>query len=131
VADWLVKHPACLYIIDPLPNNSPDDLAERLPPFLRIVLEGRPSTPTLLLGERQMGDAAFMPIRGEVFSRKNHVLERVVDDARAAGASDLHVAVNHNWYGDDGEGSTDANHPNDLGASRMARSLIPLVKSFL
>lgn len=131
VAEWLGRQPAALYIVDPLPNNSPEALAERLPIFINSLRAADPVTPILLVGERLFGDAAFIPQRGESCQAKNRVLEQVVQDARGAGMGGLHVTLSPNWYGIEGDGSTDANHPNDLGAARLAQALLPVIRPLL
>ncbi len=85
----------------------------------------------LLLGDRVFGDAAFAPARAEAFDQKNAVLQALTDDLRSDGLEPLHLGFDPSWFGGDFEGTTDASHPNDLGASRMAGKLVPLVERIL
>lgn len=118
-----------LYLIDVLPNNSAAEVSERVPKLLQILRNRHRDIPILLLGDRVYGDAAFMPGRAVDFARKNEALTRAVDEAKEAGLEPLHLLIADDWYGEDGEGTTDASHPNDLGAFRMAAQLIPRVKA--
>jgi len=129
LADSLSRQPARMLIIDPLPNNSAELLEERLLPFLEILAEGHPRTPTLLVEERLFGDAAFIPRRGIDCRAKNHALHRIIEKRRAVGKDNLHLVTMPEYYGMDG--STDANHPNDLGADRLFHRLLRVVRDYL
>lgn len=131
MADALGRLDPCLYLIDVLPNNSAEALAQRLPPFLERLRQARPRTPTLLIGDRVFGDAAFAPQRDATFRDKNRALDEIVSSLRDAGMSGLHLSHHPHWFGSDGEGSGDGSHPNDLGAWRMAQALRPAVAALL
>jgi hypothetical protein len=131
VAEALGRIDARLYIVDCLPNNSPEQLAERLPPFLKRLRELRPDVPILLVEDREFGAARFQPFRSEVRRDKNRVLHGIIDALQDAGMTGLHLASHPHWYGDDGEGTVDGSHPNDLGAFRMAEALLPIVEPLI
>ena len=131
VAAALSRLQPALYVIDVLPNNSAADLLQRLPVFLRILRNARPDTPVLLVGDRMFGDAAFMPERRRDFAAKNAAQEQAVQMLRDEGMEGLHLARHPDWFGADGEGSTDGSHPNDLGATRMAAALAPMVADYM
>jgi lysophospholipase L1-like esterase len=128
VAEALGRLDPVLYILDVLPNNTAEELRERLPRFLDILRAARPEIPIVLLGDRVFGDAAFVPERQRVYQEKNTVLQKVYDQAVAAGMKELHLHMADFWFGDDFKGTSDASHPNDLGAWRMANGLIPVVR---
>lgn len=131
VAEALGRIDTPLYIVDVIPNNSPEQLAERMPGFLDILCAARPTTPVLLVEDRQFGGASFVKGRSETRRHGNTVLAKVVADARRRGLQNLHVAGGVDWYGEDGEGTIDGSHPNDLGAHRMAHRLKPFVDAVL
>lgn len=131
IAAALARLDPRLYLIDVLPNNSAAEAAERIPPLLDTLRTARPHTPILLLGDRIYGDATFCPVRDAVFSEKNQTLAHIFADAQRRGMQHLHLHLDPDWYGEDREGTTDASHPNDLGAWRMAQKLIPLLAPLL
>jgi hypothetical protein len=131
VAEALGRLDPALYIVDVVPNNCAASLAERLPLFLKILRAARPDTPILLLGDRIFGDSSFVPERERVFQEKNASLQQVYDQAVASGMRKLHLHFADSWFGDDFEGTSDASHPNDLGAWRMAERLTPLVQPWI
>lgn len=131
VAEALGRLRASLFVVDCLPNNGPEELETRLPVFLRILRGARPQIPILLVEDRQFGGARFQPERSPYRMAKNLVLARVVDGLRAEGVTGLHVATHPDWFGEDGDGTLDGSHPNDLGAWRMATALLPALHSVL
>lgn len=132
IAEALGRLDPLIYLIDVLPNNTVENLGQRLPPFLRCLRQLRPDTPILCIGDRVFGDATFMPQRGQDFVAKNRRLQEIIDSLGQEGLSGLHLAVHADWFGSDGgsdgEGTADASHPNDLGAWRMAQQLTPVVQ---
>jgi lysophospholipase L1-like esterase len=131
VANALGRVDAALYIVDPLPNNTVDQLKERLPEFLRILRARRPDTPILLVQDRLHGDASFVAGRDEIRTTKNAALDDVIAALRDAGMAGLHVASHPSWYGNDFEGTTDGSHPNSIGAHHMAHAMEPIVSKLL
>lgn len=129
LAEAIARQQARMVIVDPLPNNSPENLEERLLPFLNIIGKGHPEIPIVLVEERLFGDAAFLPERGATCNAKNRALHEAIRQRRAAGQNNLHLVAMPDYYGPDG--STDANHPNDLGADRLFRRLLPEIRARL
>jgi hypothetical protein len=129
VAEALGRLDPTLYIVDVLPNNSAEEAAQRLPPFLRTLRAARPRTPILLLGDRLFGDHAFVAGRHADCQEKNAALEGVVVTLHREGLNGLHTFLSPAWFGDDGEATVDASHPTDLGAYRMACVLEPVVRA--
>jgi len=129
MAKLLGRQSARLLVVDPLPNNSVESLRERLPAFLEILGNAHPGIPLLVVEERLMADAAFMPERGATCAAKNRALREIVEVRRRAGQTGIHIAAMTDYYGS--EGSTDANHPNDLGANRLTMKLLPILQRFM
>ena len=95
MAEALARIDTPLFIIDPLPNNCPVSLPERLPRFLQILRKAKPHTPILLV-EPLVGDAAF--VGRSTRRHKNLVLRDCIDAQRAAGMQGLHLAGYADWY---------------------------------
>jgi len=129
VADLLARQPARMILLDPVPNNGVEELAGRLRPFLQTLLPRVSDIPVLCVEERLFGDAAFQPERGENCTAKNHVLQSVMQEFRKQGFQNLHLVKMGDYYGEDG--STDSNHPNDLGSRRLYERLLPAIQAHL
>lgn len=131
VAEAIGRIESSLVIIDPLPNNSPEEIETRLPLFVRTLRRTCSTTPLLFVEDRRFGDATFITERDELHRRKNAALSRILHELQAEGITDLRLAAHEGWYGDDMEGTTDGSHPNDLGAWRMATALLPQIRDII
>ena len=104
----------------------------RLPGFLQQLRKEQPATPILLVDNRPLGGSAFVP---EL--RNNQQLENQTPayhnrhDCRQAGMKNLYLAQHPNWFGEDGEGTDDAVHPNTVGAHRFAAAIKPFIETIL
>jgi len=112
-----------LFLFDVLPNNSEESIGERLGYLINSVRVQHPATPIVLIGDRVFGDASFLPQREQIFEKKNAAQRQLFDKLVSAGDKNLFLITHPSWFGDDFEGTSDASHPNDLGAARMAAAL--------
>jgi lysophospholipase L1-like esterase len=131
VADLLAELDPALYIVDCLPNVTPDMVTERLAVLVRTLRAAHPETPVLLVSDRLFGDATFCPQRAEMQARKSDAQKAVIDGLEADGVGGLHWIPPQNFFGDDFEGTVDGSHPTDVGAMRMADTLEPVVRKLL
>jgi hypothetical protein len=131
VAELLAELAPALFVLDPVPNMTPEWIRERMPPFIRILRQARPMTPILWVGNRVLADAAFQPERWTTYGTKRAAAEEMLALLRSEGVDGLHAVCGGELFGADHEGSVDGNHPSDLGAVRMARHLLPDVARLL
>ena len=119
--------PAC-YLVDCLPNNTAEELLERLPPFLTYLRQQRPEVPIMVIEDRLFGGARFQPQLFQEQRDKNRSLHQIL---AAVNDPMIRLAAHHEWFGVDGDGTYDCTHPIDLGAYRMAQALAPQVSALL
>lgn len=108
------------YIIDCLPNMDADTVAERTEPLVCQLRAARPEVPVLLVEDRTSANASWYAA-----SRSRHLacraaLRAAFDRLTRHTGHRLHYLQGHRLIGDDGEGTTDGSHPNDLGMRRYA-----------
>ena len=68
---------------------------------------------------------------GDGWMKANALLGQLVDGLRDAGMEALHVVPARDLLGDDGEATVDGIHPTDLGFSRMAAAIGPVLQQAL
>jgi len=88
----------------------------------------------VLVEDRTMQDSFLIEGRMEWYHlRDRAALKAVFDQLQSDGIKDLYYIPGGHLFGDDGEGSTDGSHPNDLGFTRQAeifaQVLAPLLKT--
>jgi hypothetical protein len=133
LAELIGEIDAALWIVDCLPNMTPEQVAERTEPFIATLRQRRPDGPILLVEDRTLagswarsGQAALHQERRAAY---REAYRRLVD----AGVQDLHLLAGETLLGDDREDTVDGSHPTDLGFLRMtdrvAAAAAPLLPS--
>lgn len=131
VAKLLAELDPCVYVLDCLPNIQAAEVAERTEPFVDILRAARPNTPILLVEDRSYADSFL--IRGKrdrnLTSRAayHQAYERLI----AAGVKHLSYLEGEQLLGDDGDGTVDSSHPNDLGFVRQADAMEKVLRTVL
>lgn len=131
MAQLLGEVEASAYVLDCLPNMSPELVTERVGPFVRILREARPETPIVLVENIRYQAAPILPGTKRSYMAKNEALRAVRDELLADGIGDLHYVPGDDLLGDDGEATVDGSHATDVGFLRMAEVLAPVLRSIL
>jgi lysophospholipase L1-like esterase len=118
---------AAVYVIDTLPNMTPDLIKERAEPFVRALRAKRPNTPILLVEDRTGPAAPLQPNMQKLHANRRANLRAAYEDLKK---DDPHLSYLEGAHllGDDSEGTTDGSHPNDLGMVRYADALEPALR---
>jgi lysophospholipase L1-like esterase len=130
VANLLAELDPALYVIGPAPSLTAEFIATRLPQFVQILRNARPSTPILLVENALYQDAWTSPQRNTQPHEANVTLRAAFNNLKN-GIGGLHFLDGENALGNDGEATVDGTHPNDIGFLRlaeiMAMKLEPLI----
>ncbi|HLT61184.1 MAG TPA: SGNH/GDSL hydrolase family protein [Microlunatus sp.] len=132
LAELVGEIDAALWIVDCLPNMSPELVAERTEPFVETLRERRPDDPVLLVEDRtNAGSWARSTQREQHEGRRSAyraAYQRLVD----RGDRNLHHLPGEVLLGADRDDTVDGSHPTDLGFSRMTdrleEAVTPLLK---
>jgi len=133
VADLLAELDPSIYVIDCLPNMVADQITARTEPLVKKLRAAHPEVPIVLVEDRTMQDSFLIQGRMEWYHLKDRAaLKAAYDRLQQAGVKNLYYIPGEHLFGDDGEGSTDGSHPNDLGFMRQAeifaKVLAPLLE---
>lgn len=134
VGDLLAELDPAVYVIDCLPNMVANEIKERVEPFVRTLRAAHPHTPIVLVEDRTLQDSFLIAGRMEYYHLKDRAeLKAAYERLKKSGVEKLYDIPGAHLLGDDGEGTTDGSHPNDLGFTRQAEVfanvLGPLLKS--
>ena len=130
VAELLGELDPQVYVIDALPNNSPNNVADRIDPFLDTLRAARPLAPIVLIEQLTYGDAVLFPKRFAKLQSKNVHLKASFDRRIAAGDKNLYY-IEGDLLGDDREATVDPSHPTTLGMMRLAEGIAPTLQKIL
>lgn len=131
VGRFLTELAPSIFVIDCVGNSTTEYITERTEPLVRLLREGHPSTPIMLL-DRPLFPNADLVSHGVMDPiSKNTAQHQAYERLLASGVSNLHYRDSHDLIGTDGEGTVDGSHPNDLGMMRYADALEPGVRRLL
>lgn len=131
VGVFLAELDPAAYVIDCLPNMTPELVVQNAAPLVRQLRQARPSTPILLVEDRTFTNAAFSRAQRAGHAARRAALHKAYDELTAAGVPYLHYLPGSALLGDDGEAAVDGSHPTDVGMLRYANAYEPLLRSIL
>ncbi|MBM4059884.1 MAG: hypothetical protein FJ265_02155 [Planctomycetes bacterium] len=131
VGQFLVELDPAAFVIDCLPNMTPEQVAERTAPLVNLLRGKRPATPILLVEDRTFGNAWFDEKRLAEHERRRQALRDAFAGLQRDGVAGLHLLGGAPLLGDDDEGTTDGSHPNDLGMMRQAQCVAAALRPIL
>lgn len=131
MAKLLAELNPAVYLLDSLPNLTPEEASERLEPFVKTIRDAHPRTPIILVEHVTYTDGGFVETRRTRFAGDNEVLRKLFSKMKSSGDKRVYYVPTAQLLGSDGEGTVDGTHPTDLGFLRMAEGIAPTVKEAL
>ena len=133
LAELLSQIDPAVYVLDCLPNMRAAEVTSRVGPFVRRLRKTRPGTPILMVEDRSYADSFLVTSKRERNDSSRKALSKEYQKLQRDGVTGLHYLKGADLLGDDGEGTVDSSHPNDLGfmrqAAAFAKVLGPLLES--
>jgi lysophospholipase L1-like esterase len=133
MAGLLAELDPSVYVIDCLPNMVADEIKQRVEPLVKKIRAAHPEVPIVLVEDRTLQGAFLTQGQMEGYHLQDRAaLKAAFERLQTDGVKNLFYIPGEHLLGDDGEGTTDGSHPNDLGFSRQAdifaAVLAPLLK---
>jgi hypothetical protein len=131
VTKFIAELDPAVFVLDCLPNMTAKDINERAAACVQMLRVARPTTPILVVEDRNYADAYLITARRER-NETNHAAMRAVyrklKDDRVTGLYYLEAKV---LLGEDGEDTIDGSHPTDLGFVRHADAFERVLRHIL
>jgi lysophospholipase L1-like esterase len=131
LATLLAELKPAVFVIDSLPNLTPEMLAERMPKFIEIIRAIHPQTPILLVQNPLYPTIPFVASTREKVTKANDILAQIHADRVAVGDQAITLVPACDLAADGGETTVDGVHPTDVGFIRLADALEPYLKKVL
>lgn len=131
MAELFAELDPSVYVLDCLPNMEAKEVTERVEPFVRTLRAAHPKTPIVLVEDRSYADAFLVTSKRERNTTSRVALQAAYQRLRKAGVRDLYYVPGADLLGQDGEGTVDSSHPNDLGFMRQADVLAKVLRPIL
>jgi hypothetical protein len=121
-----------VFVLDCLPNMTAQQVTERTVPGVKQLREVHPSTPILLVEDRNYQTGFLVEARRKANEANHAALREAFAALQTEKVPQVYYLEGANLLGDDGEGTVDGSHPTDLGFMRQAaefeRVLRPVLK---
>lgn len=119
------------FVLDCVPNPSPEQIKERAEDFVKTVRGKHTKAPIILVQSifREQGNFD-LEVRERV-KKQNEEITNAFNRLKNSGIKDIYLITSEKLLGDDHDASTDGIHPNDLGFYRMAEQLGPQITKIL
>jgi hypothetical protein len=128
VTKYVAEIDASVYVLDCLPNMTAKDINERAEACVRQIRTVRPSTPILLVEDRNYADNFLNPSRRERNATNQAAMRAVHAKLVRDKVPALYYLRAEELLGDDGEATIDGSHPTDLGFMRQATAFAKALK---
>lgn len=130
MATLIAELNASVFVLDCLPNMTPEQVTERVAPSVKTLRAAHPETPIVLVENIIYQSSWFYEGDGGHVA-KNAALKKVYEGLVAEGVAGLTYVPCDDLLGSDGLGTVDGVHPTDLGFLRQADVLAPIIAELL
>lgn len=120
-----------LFILDCVPNSSPEQVSERTAYLVSYLRDKHPNTPIIMIPSVVRELSYFNKNWGQRNYLQNENWKAEYSKLIANGVKGLYYLDTQNLLGDDHEATTDGTHPSDLGFMRMVEKIQPFVLDVL
>lgn len=131
VAKYLATVPADLYILDCIPNPSPEEIKDRSYNFIKYLRLQNPSTPIILIETVFRENGNWDRKIGKNVKSQNEEIRKTYERLKKEGITNFYYITSDKLIGNDHEATIDGVHLTDLGFTRMADAVLPLIKKAL
>lgn len=131
MAELLAELDPALYVLDCLTNMDEESVAERIEFMVKTLRAGHPLTPIVIVECVRRTNEGVVAEKRNIASVRTLAMHEAFDRLIAQGVERLYVVREERLTGSDGEGTVDSMHATDLGFSRMADALTPVLNALL
>jgi len=131
VAEAMADLDASCFVIDCLPNCTPELMRENYIRFFQILRDKNPQVPILLVENLHYSHMAFSTSVNETVNAKNTLLQEIYRELKKKGDRRVYYLKADNLIGNDLEPSVDGVHLTDLGFLRLAQNMYPVIRKLI
>jgi len=131
MAGIIAEMPADLFILDCVPNSSPEEIKLRTIPFVRLLRETNPDVPILMVESIFREGGYWDSEIGSRVKEQNRVFKEAYEALKNSDMKLLFYLETDNLLGKDHEATIDGTHPSDLGHKRIASIMCEEVEKIL
>ncbi|WP_257668951.1 SGNH/GDSL hydrolase family protein [Parapedobacter tibetensis] len=130
VAEMIATMQMDAFILDCVPNSSPEQVTERTANLVKTIRAQHPEVPIIAIQSIVREGGNFNRSIAERVAAQNANFLREISQLQQTDRH-LYLITAEGLLGDDHEGTTDGTHPNDLGFDRMLQKIKPAMQDIL
>ncbi|MBC9797427.1 SGNH/GDSL hydrolase family protein [Sinomicrobium weinanense] len=127
-ADFVRESDADVYILDCVPNPSPEQIAFRTVPFVKRLRKSHPDTPVIMVESLFREHGHWDLKTGKRVTAQCRAFRDAYKQLVESGEKDIFYISNSKLIGDDHEATSDGTHLSDIGHHRIAQRLIKILR---
>lgn len=117
-----------VYVMDNLPNGSPELTREKLEIFFRVLRDAHPDTPVVFVEHPIYPGVRFDFGREEFCVNRNIALKDVFERLKLSGEENIYYVSSEKMLLDDNIGTIEGTHFTDIGFTKWTDCLFPTLK---
>lgn len=125
-----VKDPS-VFVLDNVPNCSPDLIREKGEAFFRILRDAHPDVPVIFIDEPYFAHYEFDAKMHDEITGKLEAQAELFKKLKKSGEKNIWYIQNKHTVGTDNEPFVDGVHYTDLGMMRYADFILPVIKKHM
>lgn len=131
LARYLATVPADCYVLDCIPNPTPQEISERSYPFIKYLHQQQPAIPIVLVETIFRQNGLWDQQLGNMVKKQNEAIRKTYQQLRKEGVKNIYYIESDKLIGNDHEATIDGIHLTDLGFTRIADAIWPVIKKAL
>ena len=131
IAEAIAGIDASCIVIDCLPNCTPATMKEKYIPFIKIIKKKHPDVPVVMVENLYSTTMHFNKKTETNVLEKNNLLKDIYNELKSSGYRNLRYVKAKGLTGSDLEETVDGVHLTDLGFSRLAENLCPVIRKWI
>ena len=131
VAHMMAEVDASVYVLDYVPNASPEQIMEKTEKFVEILRNKRPDVPLVFVEDPIFPHSYFDQKMVEEISGKNKAMNKVFKKMKSEGVKNIYLVKGEEITVADAEGTVDGIHSTDVSFRQYADVLYPLLKKLI
>lgn len=120
-----------LFVLDYVPNSTAEMICQKGEDFFKIIRTAHPGVPIIFVERPIYPHSALDVGVAEDIEARNNAQKELYRKLRKSGCKKLYYLSGEKILGNDGEGTVDGVHSDDIGAQRYVEAIMPLIKKAL
>lgn len=131
VAEMMSHVDASAYILDYVPNASPEQILEKTEKFVRILREKHPDVPLIFVEDPIFPHSKFDFKMAQEIKDKNDAMNRAFSSLKELGLKKIYLVKGESLVSVDGESTVDGIHFTDYGFEQYTNAILPVLKKVI